>query len=207
MGVRPFGLLRVAEQPRSALADDRASEALVRPVDDPGRVDRAVVLLQAQHVRVFAGVVDVGQPRVVAAGEQVRGHDGLRRLVDDRLPWREVEVAAGRRDDAEALGLGDVSAHEQAKLLGGVDERVDHEHLRVVALRDEVHLHVRAALHQERVRLLADLADRLEQVAHQHDLEAVDPLELEVVAQSILVACAGRSQRDEPRRSHSPAPG
>src|SRR6185437_6163600 len=76
---------RLFEQPRRALPDHAAVETLARPVNNPRRVDRPVTLGEQQLIRVFVGVMRVGQTGVVAAFQQMRRHDGLRGLVDDRL--------------------------------------------------------------------------------------------------------------------------
>src|SRR6202022_1675477 len=71
----------VQEQPRGALADDLAAEALPRRLHLPGRVAGAVALLDAQEVGMLVCVVQRRQAGVVGAGEQVARHDGLGRLI------------------------------------------------------------------------------------------------------------------------------
>ncbi len=98
--------------------------------------------------------------------------------------------------------LLDVIAEHQPQLLRRVDERVDDEHLLVEALGHEVHLHVRAALHEKRVRLLAHAPDCAEQVFDQDDIMWRDALEGQVMLQRVLVARAGRTERNERRPRH-----
>ena len=151
---------------------------------------------------MFGRVVQVREAGVVAALEQVARDDGLGGLVEDRLEALEVEVSAGGGDDAEAAVLAAVVAEQQRELLGGVDEGVEHEHLAVMALGHEVHVHVCAALHEERVGSIAHAVDRGEQVFDELDPGGLDPLELEVVHEGVLVAGSAGPERDERGRAH-----
>src|SRR5258708_6600637 len=195
------------EEPRIALTDHLALEPLAGSVDDPRRVDGAVDLADLEHVRVFVGIVQVREPRVVATGQQVPADHGLRGLVDQLRPDAEVCVAASGVDDAEAPGPGTVAADEQRQLLGRIQERVDHEHLAVAALGDEMHLQVGAALPEEGAGTVAHVHDRAEQVLGEDEVEVLDALELQVMEQSVLVAGPGGPERDEggtpPTRSPS----
>ena len=89
------------------------------------------------------------EARVVLAGEQFARHHGLGGLVNDGAKPIQVQVAPGRGHDTEALGTLHVCAHEQSELLRGIQERVNREHFLVIALGDEVHLHVSAALDEK----------------------------------------------------------
>ena len=65
---------------------------------------------------------------------------------------------------------------------------------------------MRGALHEERVRLFADPANRLEEVFDEHDLVRREALELQVVEQGVLVTGARRSKCDEGRAPHCQRP-
>jgi len=182
------------EQPGRRDPDDLAPEPLPRPVDDPGGVDFADLFDQGELVGVAGEVLEVGEPRLVAAREELFGDDRLRLDVDDLLPVRRVDVAGGRRDQAEGARALDLAATQDREGLGRVDEGVDDEDLRPVALGHLVHERVGAALDQVGVVPATDQLEAVEEVADVGELEVLDALELQVGDRGPLVARARRSQ-------------
>src|SRR5680860_295351 len=194
--------LWLAEELRRGNPDQLALEALLAAVDDPGGVDFADVEVEAQFVRVLLDVLHVGQAGVVLAAQQARGDEWLRGHVDHLVPVGEVEVALGRRHDAERARPLDLPAAEQDEVLGRVDEGVDDPDLGPVSLRDLVHLGVGAALDEEGAWRLAQHLQAVEEVDDQLDPVVLDPLEASVVPHRPLVTGPGRAERDEGDRRH-----
>src|ERR1700750_693172 len=97
-------------------------EPLLRSVHHPRGVDFADLFLEAQRLGVLLEVLEVMEPRLVAAGQELFGHDRLRLDVDDLGPVVGVDVPSGGRYEAEGSRSLDIGAGEDRQSLRWVDE-------------------------------------------------------------------------------------
>src|SRR5271155_3052362 len=102
-----------AEQPRDAVTDQLAAEAPASPVEEPCGVDLAEAIEDPKRAGMRVCELDERDTRVILAGEQVAGHDRIRRLFHHPLPRCRLDIAERRRHDPKAPGLLRAGAHEQ----------------------------------------------------------------------------------------------
>lgn len=97
-------------------------EPLSRPVDDPGRVDLADLLDDAQLVGIPLRVFEMSEARIVEPLEKTLGDERLGPDISDLDPIAVVDVACRRRHESEGPGAPDLLAAQQREGLGGEQE-------------------------------------------------------------------------------------